>query len=504
MPQRIVLASFSDALRELSNDPQRASYPILRAQGAPSNSGICRTVDDLDRVLGADLAPSDWDQYAQLALACSADIKFHGLESPSATASDARKAEHLRSVAATALQRAEALHGEHLAERQRELAGSGAHAVRGRDGEWSATVDRGIQRTTETGPRWIRTLDEKPATVARGQRFVDQPIVAEHAARSTQREAPVIGQHGSLGQLVRAMTTTSGSALVPTVWEGDLIDRARNKAAVLQAGAEIVPMDAKTVQIGRLTGDPTAAFRTEGSTITASDPTFDNVTLTATTMSTLVVGSLEWFQDADNVDEIVSDAIASGFALQLDLTALYGSITSGAGSINLPTPPNPRGVLGTLNASAASSVLGGATNGTAQTSTSYYNELLDLIYTPRSFNEEPTALIYNSKLGLQYAKAYDTTGQPLAAPSDVKDLPRYISNQVPSYTQGTMTSRATDVFAGDWRQLLIGQRLGLTIQTLTERYAENGQIGIVAHWRGDVALARPRAFAVYRALQGAA
>ena len=66
-----------------------------------------------------------------------------------------------------------------------------------------------------------------------------------------------------------------------------------------------------------------------------------------------------------------------------------------------------------------------------------------------------------------------------------------------------MTTRATDLFAGDWRQLLIGQRLDFTVQTLTERYAEAGQIGIVAHWRGDVGLARPRAFAVYRYLQGA-
>lgn len=369
---------------------------------------------------------------------------------------------------------------------ERTYAGNGDHA-----------------RRTDAGPRWVRTVDEKPATVARGQRFADQEIVREVADRNAQREAPVLAQHGSLGQLVRAMSTTSGSAIVPTVWAGDLIDRARNKAAVLQAGAEIVPMDAKTVQIGRLTGDPTAAFRTEGSAITASDPTFDNITLTAQTMSALTVGSLEWFQDADNVDEIVADAIAASFAQLLDLVSLYGSITTGAGSVNLPTPPNPRGVLGTLNASASSSVLGGATNGTAQTSTTFYNELLDLIYTPRAYNEEPSALIYNAKLGLQYAKAYDTTGQPLQAPQDVKDMPRYISNQVPSYTQGTMTSRATDVFAGDWSQLLIGQRLGLTIQTLTERYAENGQIGIVAHWRGDVAVARPRAFAVYRALQGA-
>lgn len=354
--------------------------------------------------------------------------------------------------------------------------------------------------------RWVRTNDERTATVARGQRFADQEIVREYIGRTEQRDSSVIGQHGDLGHLVRAMTTTSGSAIVPTVWAGDLIDRARNMAAVLKAGAEIVPMDAKTVQIGRLTGDPTAAFRTEGSTISASDPTFDNVTLTANTMSALVVGSMEWFQDAENVNEVVSNAIAQAFALQLDLASLYGSITSGAGSISLATPPNPRGVLGTLNASAATSVLpssGPATNGTAQTSASYYNELLDLIYTPRGYNEEPTGLIYNAKLGLQYAKAYDTTGQPLQAPADVANMPRFISNQIPSYTQGTMTNRATDVFCGDWSQLLIGQRLDFTIQTLTERYAENGQIGIVAHWRGDVGVARPRAFAVYKALQGA-
>jgi len=66
-----------------------------------------------------------------------------------------------------------------------------------------------------------------------------------------------------------------------------------------------------------------------------------------------------------------------------------------------------------------------------------------------------------------------------------------------------MTNRASDLFVGDYTQLLIGQRLGLTIQVLTERYAEYGQVGIVVHWRGDVAPARPAAFDVYRGIQGA-
>ncbi|MEF3405287.1 phage major capsid protein [Agromyces sp. CCNWLW203] len=345
---------------------------------------------------------------------------------------------------------------------------------------------------------WIDVDTGKRAALRSGESFRAHPL-----ARRTAADEQTIAQYGGIGQLVRAITTTSGSAVVPTEWAADLIDRARNASAIGQAGATLVPMDAKTVNIGRLTGDPSPAFRTEGSAITPSDVVLDNVTLTAKTQSALLLGSLEWFQDADNADEIVADAIAKAMAQQLDLTGLYGGIIAGAGSINLPTPPNPRGILAALNATLAGNVLGGAANGTAQTPATYYNELLDLVFKIRDGNEEPTAVIWNTKLRRQYAGANDTTGQPLRIPGELEDIPRFTSNQIPSYTQGTMASRATDAFAGDFSKLLIGQRLGFTLQVLTERYADNGQIGVVAHWRGDIQPARSTAFAVYRSLQGA-
>ena len=360
------------------------------------------------------------------------------------------------------------------------------------------------------GARFVRLADGRPAAVARGQRFADHPVVGEYAASRTQAEQAVVGQHGSFGNQLRAMTTTSGSAVVPTIWAGDIIDRARNLSAVLRAGAEIIPMDAKVVQVGRLTTDPVAAFRAEGSTVSASDPVFDNVTLTATTMSALVIGSMEWFQDALNVDDVVSEAIAAAVATELDLNALMGGLTTGgevgATGYNrtFPIPPNPRGVLATLLAVAASSVLGSGANGTAQTATSFWREVQQTLFTVLSFNEAPTGLLWNSKLAQIYTDAYDTTNQPLRMPENIAELPKFITNQIESFTQGTMTNVATDLFVGDWRQLLIGQRLNFTVQTLVERYAELGQVGIVAHWRGDIAPARPRAFAVYRYLQGAA
>ena len=362
-----------------------------------------------------------------------------------------------------------------------------------------STTPRGDDAHLERG-QWINTDSGERAALTRGESFRAHPVVQNVRARNDQ----ALDSYDGLGQMLRALTTTGGSAVVPTVWLGDLIDRARNASAVMRAGATIVPMAAKTVNIGRLTGDPTATFRAEGSAIAASDPTFDNVTLSSKTLSAMVVGTMEWFQDADNADDIVTNAIAQAMAHQIDLVALYGGITAGAGSINLAPPPNPRGILAALNATLPANVLGGETNGTSQTSTSYWDEILDVIYKVRDGNEEPNALIWNTKLARKQAKAYDTTGQPLRMPADVEAMQRFVSNQVPSYTQGTMADVATDVFAGDFSQLLIGQRLELTVQVLTERYAEEGKIGIVAHWRGDVQPARSSAFSVFKAIEGAA
>lgn len=360
---------------------------------------------------------------------------------------------------------------------------------------------RGVDRSAQ----WVRTDTMAPAALRSGERFAEHSVVQGATERSAGAESAVLAQYNGLSEMIRALATTGGgSAVLPTAWSGNLVDLARNESAVMQAGASVIPMESKTVNIGRLTADPTAAFRTENSLIAASDPTFDNVTLTAQTLSAEVIGSMEWFQDADNAESLVLNALAKALAQRIDLVALYGGIVAGAGSINLPTPPNPRGVLAALNATLPANVLGAGANGTAQTATSYWSEVLDTIYTVKDRNEDPTALIWNTKLGRQYAKATDSTGQPLQMPTDVAELPRYSSNQIPTYTQGTMAGRATDLFVGDWSQLLIGQRLGITLQVLTERYAEFGQIGIIAHWRGDVQPARPGAFSVYRSIQGAA
>ena len=79
----------------------------------------------------------------------------------------------------------------------------------------------------------------RPAVVERGQRLASDPVVEQIAAVNAARDQAVMGVHGGVGGMVRALTTTgTGSSIVPVTLDAQIIDRARDLAAVLQAGAE--------------------------------------------------------------------------------------------------------------------------------------------------------------------------------------------------------------------------------------------------------------------------
>ena len=78
------------------------------------------------------------------------------------------------------------------------------------------------------------------------------------------------------------MTTSGASAIVPTTWSADVIDKARNASVVYRGWRADSRYGPETVQIGRLTRDPARAFKTEGSPVTPGDLTYDYVQLVAT------------------------------------------------------------------------------------------------------------------------------------------------------------------------------------------------------------------------------
>jgi HK97 family phage major capsid protein len=368
----------------------------------------------------------------------------------------------------------------------------------------------------DNGHRWIRTTDGRPADLAPGQRWSDHPLVQEFTSREAERDRYIVGQHGSLGQYInslprdgvydeRALTTSGASAVVPLGWANEVIDKVRARSAIFQAGPTILPMAHKVEYYGRLTADVTnVAFRAEGDTTTSGDPTFDQVTLTARTISGLCVMSVEWFEDSINGEQLVQDSLAQALSQKIDAVALYGGLTTGTNNEgqNYPKEPNPDGLLHMLEDQAAANILGAAANGTPITAATPFNEILDTVYQPQLNNHTPNALLWNVKMKKKLAKTYTTTYEQLPMPAELRDLNVITSNEIVSYTQGTMTGTATDIFVGDFSEFLVGMRAGISLQLLDQRYAETGQVAVLAMARLDFALAQPLAFAMYRALGG--
>ena len=109
----------------------------------------------------------------------------------------------------------------------------------------------------------------------------------------------------SIGKIVKAMITGdwrgadretasvknamsgagAGGVLLPTVTSASIIDLARNKTRVLEAGAQIVPMNDRTVVVPRWTGDPAMAWRAGNAPIAGVGGAMEAGTPTAQTLA---------------------------------------------------------------------------------------------------------------------------------------------------------------------------------------------------------------------------
>jgi HK97 family phage major capsid protein len=280
-------------------------------------------------------------------------------------------------------------------------------------------------------------------------------------------------------------TPTAGGHMVPAPVAGQVIDLARNASRVFQAGATLVPMTSSTLKYARLTSDGAPSWKSEGATITGADLAFDSVTFTARTLVRLVTLSVELFEDAPNVGNVIGNSFAAQIGLELDRVALRGSGSA----------PEPRGIV---NQTGVTLTAHGA-NGAAITN---YDFHLDAVGAVRNNNFEPNAHIQAPRTSTSLSKLKEaTTNAYMAPPANM--LPMLPTKQVPvNLTVGT-SSDCSEIFTGDFTQLLIGLRTGFTIKFLDQRYvADTLSYAFLAYLRADVQLAQPAAFNVDTGVRG--
>lgn len=259
---------------------------------------------------------------------------------------------------------------------------------------------------------------------------------------------------------------------------GEWIDALRSNMVLSRAGARTVPMNAKSLTLAKVIGDPTVTWHSENASLADADPTFGSVTLSAKTVVCLVKLSLELSQDSANIETILSNVLTSALANEIDRAGLVGSTTDAALA--------PGGIM---NASGRNSVTSiGAPTTWDFLVDGLYELLLDNVPADRigAFIAHPA--VWKKMAKLKTGITNDNT--PLPLPAEVAALPKLWTTAAP-LTGGTT---AAGIIA-DWRDLLFGVRKEITVQVLTQSLlGSNLQLGILAYARVDFASVRDQSF----------
>jgi HK97 family phage major capsid protein len=294
-------------------------------------------------------------------------------------------------------------------------------------------------------------------------------------------------------------TVGAGGALVPAPLSARVIDLARAATRVFQAGAVTVPMATQTLAIPRLLTEGSPAWKSENAAITAADMTFDRVTFTARTLVRTILLSVELFEDSPaqgtaSAEDVIARSFAAQMALELDRVALRGSGTA----------PEPRGILNQSGVTVTTHGANGSVIGSPPAAgTMGWEFLAQAVGVVRGNNFDPTAQIMAPRTPLSLGLLRDTTNQYVAPPTYLDGVTRLTTKQVPiNLTVGT-SSDTSEVYTGQFDQLLIGIRTDFNLRFLGERYlADNLQYAFLAYLRADVQLAQPTAFVVDTGVRG--
>ena len=331
----------------------------------------------------------------------------------------------------------------------------------------------------KTGPEmeWTKEKGEYENAQNRGGRHIPPQIWAnlqERSVRATQR-----GQHRVL-TTDGASSTTSISDLVQETHRADLyIDSLRQRPIVEELGAMIVPDLTGNVEIPRLSGNTTIqAVNEQNTAVTASDPTFDDVTLTPKEVQGLVTYSRKTVYTGNPaVEGIIIGDLNLRTNLQIDNYALNGS-----GASN-----QPQGVRHSSVKTAARTVSLG-TNGGAFTFAKS-KEALGVLRAANA-DEGRVAWLFTAK-GISSAEAQSKdTGSGLFVVMNamVDGLPARWTNNMPNnLSKGTGRNLAAAVLA-NWQDVILGYWGGVDVLVNPYSGQANRRISISVARDYDVAV----------------
>lgn len=279
-----------------------------------------------------------------------------------------------------------------------------------------------------------------------------------------------------------AMSTgdnTLGGFLVPEPMEAAIIEL-REQYGVARQNSRVWPMADSVTIVPKLAGEVTGYYVGEGSTITASDMTVQQVKLDAKKLAAMVVVSSELSEDSViSVAEMVSRSVAYTMAVKEDEALFLGDGTSTYG-----------GIVGLAGALAAGSLVTATSNQTFSALT--FGNFESVVGACKMYSGiQPKWYISNAGWAASMQRLANAAGGVTMAEiaggmsRSFLGYPVVVSQVLESRLTGTTGLRACyfgDLSMGSY----LGTRRGISIALDSSRYFELDQVAIKATQRFDI------------------
>lgn len=266
----------------------------------------------------------------------------------------------------------------------------------------------------------------------------------------------------------RAMLTTGTAGNTVATDLGPMIDRLRPVMAIQGLGATVISGLTGNLDLPRLTSGPSAVWVNEDESTTASDATFDKVSLKPKTVSgEMYLSRRLQLQNGVALENVLRSDLAFVLAQALDKAAIHGTAAA----------KQPVGLLAAV-----------AKDATAETELS--DIAADLIAALEVDDVTgTTAFLTNPALLATVRKLKDTTGRLIPAGEVFHGERVQASNQVAA------VATKNPLIFGAWSNLMVGYWSGVDILANPYSDASKGGLRLHAFLDADIAVRHPEAFA---------
>ena len=352
-------------------------------------------------------------------------------------------------------------------------AGHRPHPIANRDIRGRA-ADYGSDVEVDSDEKWIDRKTGRSVAVLKPSEPLAQHTDLGYGFADCLRALTLGPRTDSELRAMDGITQGAGGATIPTPLSALLIDAMRARSVAVSLGARTVPMSSRTLDLAKITSDPSVSWRAETDTVATTDVGFDRVSLSAKNMSFMVKCSRELLEDGQNIEQEMRALFARVVASGIDAAVLAGHGVDAS-----PSSYEPRGVLFTDDVNEIS--------GTGPLTS--YDDFIDIATAILTANGDlPDAYAIDPETwGVLQKLKETTTNAVLQPPSLVANMRQGVTTAL----LGSTSPTEGNIIVGGFNEILIGMRSELDIQLLREKFSDTGEYAFWVWVRLDSTVVRP-------------